>query len=95
MKTIIIGRLADNPTISEKDGYPVARFTIRNNTIVDGKEAEQFHKVVVFDNPAKAAEKYLKQGCLCCIEGIQKGDIIGAKKVVFLSSRQTEKEEDA
>lgn len=100
-KTILIGRLGQEPTLehSPKKG-DVAVFTITNNSLHNGEEVVQFHKISAFGNQAKLCVEYLHKGDLCCIEGrldtytYEKDGVVCysqsiiAEHITFLTSRK-------
>lgn len=115
MKTIVIGRLANNPSLLKtKDNKEmVADFMISNNTVKDGEEVTQFHRIIAKGNQAQLIFDHMRKGDLVCIDGRLTPKIyhdetcsivtaeqdetapLIAEKVVFLSSRRTQKEEVA
>lgn len=69
-KTIIIGRLGEDPELKphSKAEFQTA-FYVYNCAIVDGEEVKQWHKIAAFGKQAKLCADYLHKGDLCCIEG--------------------------
>lgn len=69
-KTIIIGRLGEDPELKphSKSEFQT-EFNISNTTITDDKEVVQWHKIAAFGKQAKLCAEYLHKGDLCCIEG--------------------------
>lgn len=94
-KTVIIGRLGENPELKphSKAGFQT-EFNVSNNTIIDGKEVANWHKIAAFGKQAKLCADYLHKGDLCCIEGRLDIDtrtepykqVIIAERVAFLST---------
>lgn len=69
-KTIIIGRLKDNPVSSLTDnGKKIAEFTIGNSNVKDGEIETQWHKVIAVGKQAGVVMEHLWKGDLVCIEG--------------------------
>lgn len=76
-KTIIIGRLGNDPKITEtkslnpETGKPleIAKFKLSNTVIRDGKEEIQWHDLAAFGKQAILCHDYLHKGDLCCVEG--------------------------
>lgn len=68
-KTIIIGRLGRDPEIEHTANGDVARFAISNNTIKDGVELVNWHRIKAVGKQAQLCVEYLHKGDLCCIEG--------------------------
>jgi single-strand DNA-binding protein len=106
-KTIIIGRLCNDPVYTEPDGQKVkvemAKMKIQNTNIdKEGNEIADYHDIVSFGNQAKLSQKYLHKGDLCCIEGRldrqvyeKEGKvkaIIVAERITFMSSRKKTEE---
>lgn len=101
-KTIIIGRLGDNPVSSLTDkGKEIAEFTICNSTVKDGVEEVQWHRVVAVGKQARVVMEYLWKGDLVCIEGRIETQVynkpdgeryfehtIIAERITFLASRK-------
>ena len=94
-QTVIIGRLGENPELKPHSKAEFqTEFYISNNTIIDGKEVTNWHKIAAFGKQAKLCSDYLHKGDLCCIEG--KLDIdtrtepfkqyIVAERITFLSA---------
>ena len=89
-RTIIIGRLGENPKLVNKK---YASFTLCNTTI-DGKSGEEtimWHKIIVCEKQRDLVMSHLRKGDLCCIEGrltqdVYKGsNVICAERITFLS----------
>lgn len=76
-KTIIIGRLGNDPEMTEtkslnpETGKPleIAKFKLSNTVIIDGKEEIQWHDLATFGKQAILCHDYLHKGDLCCVEG--------------------------
>lgn len=76
-KTIIIGRLGNDPEMAEtkrlnpETGKPleIAKFKLSNTVIKDGKEEIQWHDLAAFGKQAILCHDYLHKGDLCCVEG--------------------------
>lgn len=76
-KTIIIGRLGNDPEMTEtkslnlETGKPleIAKFKLSNTVMRDGKEEIQWHDLAVFGKQAILCHDYLHKGDLCCVEG--------------------------
>lgn len=76
-KTIIIGRLCNDPEMIEtkslnlETGKPleIAKFKLSNTVIKDGKEEIQWHDLAAFGRQAILCHDYLHKGDLCCVEG--------------------------
>lgn len=90
-KTIVIGRLAEDPTLTDS-GF--ARFDLLNSTVKPGGiEDVQRYRMVAPPKQAQVCMDYLHKGDLCCIEGslLVKKDIepwdvqIVAERITFLS----------
>lgn len=69
-KTIIIGRLGNDPELHQGPKSEYARFSIADSTISkDGQETVQWHRICAFGKQAHLCHEYLHKGDLCCIEG--------------------------
>ncbi|MBO5752132.1 MAG: single-stranded DNA-binding protein [Proteobacteria bacterium] len=69
-KTIIIGRLGQDPEFKTGGKTDVTRFSLSNNTVhKDGTSEVQWHKICAFGKQAVICHQHLKKGDLCCIEG--------------------------
>lgn len=76
-KTIIVGRLGNDPEMTEtkslnlETGKPIeiARFKLSNTVFRDGKEETQWHDLAAFGKQAILCHDYLHKGDLCCVEG--------------------------
>ena len=90
-KTIIIGRLGQEPVFKSGAKTDTARFTLCNTVVKDGKEDVQWHNIVSFGKQANLVMEHLHKGDLVCIEGRlhPKAGII-AERIVFLSSKKRE-----
>lgn len=101
-KTIIIGRLGNEPELKHGSKVDYCQFTISNVVIKNGDQDVQWHSITVFGKQAQLCTEYLKKGDLVCIEGRfdsqvcekdgekRTKQIIIAEKVVFLSSKTKE-----
>ena len=100
-KTILIGRLGQDPEYKQGKTTPYARFQICNSSVSkDGTNDVQWHRVCAFGKQASICHDYLHKGDLCCIEGrldahfYEKDGIkreynsVIAEKITFLSSRR-------
>lgn len=94
-RTVLIGRLGEDPELRPHSKAEFqTEFYIGNNTIVDGKEVMDWHKIVAFGKQAKLCSGYLHKGDLCCIEGRLDIDTrtesykqhIVAERITFLSA---------
>lgn len=97
-KTIIIGRLGNDPEVRQSSRTDVARFSLCNTVVRDGREDAQWHRICAFGRQAQMCGKYLHKGDLCCVEGrldvnqVEKDGekrtyhTIIAERVTFLSS---------
>lgn len=96
-KTIIIGRLGENPKLSNEK---YASFPICNTTIdrESGRETVMWHKIIVREKQRDLVMSHLRKGDLCCIEGeltpqVYKGlNVICAERITFLSAKKPEVE---
>ena len=78
-KVIILGNLGGDPEIRQVGNSKVANFNIatsekykkQDGTVV---EETEWHRVELWNSPAEIAEKYIKKGNTCCIEGKIKTD---------------------
>lgn len=76
-KTILVGRLGKDPEVRRtQSGDPVVSFSLatsntwRDKDSGERKERTSWHQVVVFNTKlCEVAEKYLKKGSLCYVEG--------------------------
>lgn len=73
-KTLLVGRVGKEPTVSEKDDKKMTRFSLATNENYynsDNKKIErtEWHNVVAFGRRAEACDKYLKKGSMVYIEG--------------------------
>lgn len=101
-KTIIIGRLGQDPVFKSGAKTDTARFTLCNTTVKDGKEDVQWHNIVSFGKQANLVMEHLHKGDLVCIEGRldskaydaktgeSKSVAIIAERMTFLSSKKRE-----
>lgn len=96
-KTIIIGRLGENPKL---DNEKYASFPICNTTIdgESGRETVMWHKIIC-EKQRDVVMSHLHKGDLCCIEGkltsqVYKGsNVICAERITFLSANKTNRTE--
>lgn len=68
-RTIIIGRLGEDPKLEIGDKVESCHFTISNSTFRDGVEEVQWHDMVTFGKQARVCAEHLHKGDLCCVEG--------------------------
>ena len=69
-KTIIIGRLGNDPELHQGTKTDYAHFSIADSTPTkDGGENIQWHRICAFGKQAHLCHDYLHKGDLCCIEG--------------------------
>jgi single-strand DNA-binding protein len=75
----IIGRLGQDPDLRYTgEGRPIAQINMatsasfRDRESGIRKEHTEWHKVVLFGKSAEVAERFLKKGSLCHIEGVLK-----------------------
>jgi single-strand DNA-binding protein len=74
-KVTLIGRLGQDPEIRHlENGAVVARFSLATNEYYKDKEGNpqettEWHNVVIWREQAERAEKTLKKGMLCYVEG--------------------------
>lgn len=104
-KTIIIGRLGNDPILKDGKKTQSTSFMLCNSTFKDGVEDVQWHKIVAYGKQAKLCADYLHNGDLCCIEGnlnrrSYKKDgetkysvTIVAERITFLTSKRKHTEE--
>jgi len=102
-KATIIGRLGKDPEVkTTSTGKKCATFSVATSEKYKDKEVTEWHRIVLWEQLAELAEKYLKKGNLCYLEGkIQTRDyeqngqkhyiteIIGSK-LTFLSAKPQE-----
>ena len=93
-KTILIGRLKDDPIRIKHDdsSKDYLKFVILNS---NSDQSVNTNNVFAFGKQADVCKKYLHKGDLCCIEGeIVKSELTGkqpkivAEKVTFLSAKR-------
>lgn len=101
-KTIIIGRLGNNPKCEHSEKGDIACFCVSSNTFRDGEEIINWHDIKALGKQAKLCAEYLHEGDLCCIEGTldtkackkdcetRYSQVIVAEHITFLSSRRTQ-----
>jgi len=73
-KSIIVGRLGDDPEMRDAGGTPVASMSIATDesyTDNSGQEVDQteWHDVVAFGRTAEVCERYLSKGSQVYVEG--------------------------
>jgi hypothetical protein len=89
-KTIIIGRLKNEPKQRVVDGKLFCQFTIAS-TIIDSdkKECVVKHEIVCANKQAELCAKHITKGMLVCVEGVMsdKGNVV-CQNLVFLSPAQ-------
>lgn len=69
-KAIIIGRLGKDPEVkTTPTGKKCALMSIATSEKINGIEKVEWHRVVVWEQKAELAEKYLKKGSYVYIEG--------------------------
>lgn len=74
-KVTLIGRLGGDPDVRHlENGVIVARFSLATNDVYKDKdgafqETTEWHNIVVWRDLADRAEKNLKKGMLCFVEG--------------------------
>ena len=98
-KTIIIGRLANDPELIDSgNSKERASFSIINHEVHNCQTSQSFHRIVAKGKKAKLCYDYLKKGDLCCIEGKLSTEnshvVIVAEQVAFLSSKKSDKQSE-
>ena len=83
-KTVLIGRLAENP-VYDTD---CASFVVLNSIIRNGVEDIVKHKILSYGKQAKLVMKYLYKGDLCCVEGILGDSGIICERLTFLQHKR-------
>lgn len=75
-KVILMGNVGRDPQIRYVDKRPVASFTMatteRRRRNADGNEIPErteWHNIVMWDNAAEIAEKYIRKGMRLLVEG--------------------------
>ncbi len=75
-KVILIGNVGKDPNIRYVETRPIASFplatTERGRTLADGSqtpERTEWHNIIMWDNAAEFAEKYIRKGTRLYIEG--------------------------
>lgn len=68
-KTILIGRVAGKAKLTRLKSEDMAAFKMTNNTIQNGCEIVQYHKLRAFGKAAHACAETLEPGMLVCVEG--------------------------
>lgn len=94
-KTIIIGRLGEDPFLKTlKNGDSYALFTLLNTTLDENKnEVLNKRKIASFGKQKDVIMKHIHKDDLCCVEGRYDGQItdrppIVCEKITFLSSKK-------
>ena len=100
-KTIIIGRLGQDPELKQGNKAQYTRFSVCHHSVSkEGQEEVQWHKICAFGKQASICRNYLHKGDLCCIEGhldtrsYEKNgekrisNTIVAEKITFLSTKR-------
>jgi len=83
-KTVLIGRLAENP-VYDTD---CASFVVLNSIIRNGVEDIVKHKILSYGKQAKVVMKYLNKGDLCCVEGSLDDSAIICERLTFLQHKR-------
>ncbi len=74
-RVILIGNLGNDPQVRNfENGNTIARFSVATTEYIKGKSGNSetkttWHKIVVWNNNAKYAERYLKKGNKIALEG--------------------------
>lgn len=101
-RTIVIGRLGNDPKFDDTKKMPISRFSLCNSTINNGHEEVMWHRVICCGNQAVLCRDYLHKGDMCCIEGIldekryesngenKVSTFIVAERITFLSASKRE-----
>ena len=94
-KTILIGRLREDPKINDKG---ICQFTVNNRKLdYDGNETEDNQSCFAKNKQSKIIMDYLSKGDLVCVEGklhIDKSNpedfkrTIEAERITFLTRRR-------
>lgn len=99
-KTILIGRLGEDPELKQIKGGELCFFTIGHTVFNDGVEEVIWHRVKSGGKTARVCYEHLHKGDLCCIEGTvdrrkftkpedaESYPSIIAERITFLSSRR-------
>lgn len=96
-KTILIGRLAQDPAQEEIESSTVTKFSVLNTIVENGENKVLEHLVLVKGKQGVLCKNKLKKGDLCCIEGKLCNTLcsgydcfpIIAQHVVFLGNKQS------
>lgn len=88
-KTIIIGRLGQDPVFKAGAKTDTAKFTICNTVVKDGEEEVQWHYIVSFGRQAQLVMEHLHKGDLVCIEGRLDSKAYNGKRVAIIAERMT------
>ena len=104
-KTIIIGRLGNDPELRTDGKADYCEFTLSNCTLKDGVEEVPWHHLAAFGKQAKLCAEYLHKGDLVCVEGrvdrkkyekdgeTKHSVTIIAERITFLTSKRKHVEE--
>lgn len=104
-KTIIIGRLGNDPELQKGSKVDYCKFTLSNTVVKDGVEEIQWHQIAAFGKQAKLCSDHLHKGDLVCIEGridrkkyekdgeTKSSVTIIAERITFLSSKRKDVKE--
>ena len=69
-KVILIGRLGKKPELRNlESGKSVANFSLATSEKYKGEEQTTWHNIVMWENVAEIAERYLDKGSLVYLEG--------------------------
>lgn len=69
-RVTLIGRLGRDPEMKKtQGGTSVTNLNLATSKKIKGEEKTEWHRVVLFGTPAEIAEKYLRKGDQCAIEG--------------------------
>lgn len=87
-RTIIVGRLGNNPALNDADGDCYTMFKLANtNFDYNGNSNIEWHDIKAVGKQARVCCEYLNKGDLCCIEGHVVDDHILAERVTFLKKK--------
>lgn len=68
-KAMLIGNVGKNPEIRTVNGDKVANFSLATTYKGNGKEATEWHNIVVWGRLAEVVEKYVGKGSSLYVEG--------------------------
>lgn len=69
-KVTLVGRVGKDPEVrATQGGGKVANFTLATTEKHKDREETEWHNIVIWNNLAEVAEKYVKKGALLYIEG--------------------------